>query len=107
VFDKAGHVIANGKHTYTLPYGYKHFNIVNNNNNQTAKVYYTDNILTADNTQDTLKIEAINNWIALRGVEDLGSSILYLGHKMVDEDGNFGNTYYAKGQALLNDDSYK
>ena len=66
-FDKAGHVIENQPHTYTLPYGFKTIktngrgsSINENATNNPAK----DNII-AENTQDTLNINSENRWIRI------------------------------------------
>lgn len=86
-YDKAGHLIANNTHTYTLPYGYKF--ITTNGLNQDEFDLYTEivpgndsnaetaqlsekitQIVTADNTQDTIAINTVNKWIQTRSIDN-------------------------------------
>lgn len=66
-FDEAGHMTANQKHKYTLPFGFKTIKVTN-----TVSDVVTDAASTvleagqvADNTQDTLTFAASNKWIKL------------------------------------------
>ena len=80
-FDAAGHVEKNQLHTYTLPYGFKHFT-TNGRTTATSDLYTTITTVSngddtetkatiqssqkscaANNTQDTLNINAGNKWI--------------------------------------------
>lgn len=70
IYDEAGHVTANQKHTYTLPYGYKYIEVANDGNTPAAPAS-TTGTQEADSTQDTLKLTTSNKWVLLDGsVED-------------------------------------
>lgn len=80
-FDTAGHVTDNQIHTYTLPYGFKYFTtngittttsdlyttikaVANGDDTETkATVQSSQKSCEANNTQDTLNINAGNKWI--------------------------------------------
>jgi hypothetical protein len=67
VYDNAGHVTANQKHTYTLPYGFKYIDVANDGEEEVAAPASMAGTQTADNTQDTLKLTTSNKWILLDG----------------------------------------
>lgn len=78
-FDEAGHMTANQNHTYTLPYGFKQITI-NNSNNATAPNTNDDHPVFANSTQDTLFINAGNNWIQFNTDDD--ANTIEVGHKL-------------------------
>ena len=67
IYDEAGHVTANQKHTYTLPYSFKYINVANDGKEKIASPVSTAGTQIADNTQDTLKLTTSNKWILLDG----------------------------------------
>lgn len=83
-YDKAGHLIANNAHTYTLPYGYKFVNtnglseykldLYTNNadSKDTTESQFAETVtqtITADNTQDTITINTANKWIQTSSID--------------------------------------
>lgn len=70
-FDRAGHVIKNQPHTYTLPYGFKTITTngredgEDSNTNINATTTPVKSNVIADNTQDTLAINSGNKWIRI------------------------------------------
>lgn len=78
-FDNAGHVIKNQNHTYTLPFGYKNIVTKNTEDNIVNTPANTDGSQSADNTQDTLNLEASNRWIKLDGTTE---DTVKFGHKL-------------------------
>lgn len=102
VYDKAGHVTQNQYHAYILPFGFKTIDITNNSNNTASPSQDDAGTETADNTQDTLKLTATNQWIKLGAT---GNNEIKFGHEIQGEA--FGTTYYAKEQEVLNDSNYK
>lgn len=69
-FDRAGHVIKNQSHTYTLPYGFKTVKVENSSDTKNAVSTISANGQSADSTQDTLTLSASNIWIKLSDVND-------------------------------------
>ena len=67
VYDNAGHVTENQKHTYILPYGFKYIEVANGGEEEIAAPASMTGTQTADNTQDTLKLTTSNKWILLDG----------------------------------------
>lgn len=78
VFDEAGHMTANQKHTYTLPYGYKTITTTNSEATTDAPSS-SENNLVANTTQDTLNINASNKWIV---TDSAATDTLKIGHKL-------------------------
>lgn len=80
-YDNAGHVIANHKHTYTLPYGFK--KIEGTNTGDEARDDAIANTgatkVIADNTQDTLTIAASNKWVHIDTATT--EDTVYIGHE--------------------------
>ena len=66
-FDKAGHVIKNRAHTYTLPFNFKTITTNGRGSNTDVNATTTPTTLNvvADNTQDTLAINSGNKWIRI------------------------------------------
>lgn len=64
-FDAAGHMTANQKHEYTLPYGFKFITTNGRNSNNNTEDVATQEQIEADNTQDTLGINSGNEWICI------------------------------------------
>ena len=60
-FDNAGHVTENHKHTYTLPYSYKH--ITTSHDGSVNSITQNTNTTTADNTQDKVEFAMGNKWL--------------------------------------------
>lgn len=89
-YDKAGHITAKRKHTYTLPYGFKTIEVVNSTGNGAAPKSTTtkdnnDTALTtqaAETTQDTLSFKATNKWITMEAVD---GDIINFGHVLSPE----------------------
>ena len=78
-FDKAGHVIKNQQHTYTLPYGFKTI-VPKAQSIATNNPEVNTNSIVADNTQDALTIASSNKWIRLSG--EATSDTLSIGHEV-------------------------
>lgn len=97
-FDKAGHVLINRHHQYTLPYGFKTIKALN-----TLDTVVTDPAITisangqvADNTQDTLTFEASNRWIKF---DDSKEDTIRVGHILSPmENGTMPNICYGLTQ---------
>lgn len=90
-FDEAGHVTANQKHTYTLPYGFKTIKITNSTAADNAVSTINANGQIADNTQDTLTFAASNKWIKLdNNTEDT----VKIGHNVSGFEAGAANTDY-------------
>ena len=66
-FDKAGHVIKNQKHTYTLPYGFKTIKTNGRSDKEDENASGTPDVfnVVAENTQDELTINSGNKWIRI------------------------------------------
>lgn len=81
-YDEAGHITSKRKHTYTLPYSYKTIKVANNSNGVAAPASTVmETGQSADQTQDTLNLNASNKWIVLDNAED---DIIKFGHKLSD-----------------------
>lgn len=106
IYDEAGHVTANQKHTYTLPYGYKVIKTLNSEGVGQADIDLGTNYkIVANKTQDEMQFEAANKWIGIMATEEGNVDKIYLGH--LTNGNGFGKTYYAKDSNLSNDDVYK
>lgn len=84
VFDEAGHVTKNQKHTYVLPYSYKSI-AIGAVSTATSDATSNTTTITADNTQDTFEIAAANKWIRLSAAEKtdaVGNDIITIGHQV-------------------------
>lgn len=75
-FDEAGHMTANQKHTYTLPFGFKTITVPDNSTS-VGTPPSEKGTQTADNTQDTLNIQSSNKWIKIDGATE---DTIKLGH---------------------------
>lgn len=64
-YDEAGHITGDQPHTYTLPYGFKTITAANSDATSTGANTINNNNVIADNTQDTLALQASNKWIKL------------------------------------------
>lgn len=96
--DAKGHVIGKNIETITLPYGYKKIEVKNSTSKNNALYTVTDTP-TADNTQDTLKLEASNKWIKLSTTDSATENKVTFGHKYSDfVNGTAANTYYGLTQ---------
>ena len=96
--DAKGHVIGKNIETITLPYGYKKIEVKNSTSKDNAPDTVTDTP-TADNTQDTLKLEASNKWIKLSTIDLATENKVTFGHKYSDfVNGTEANTYYGLTQ---------
>lgn len=84
VYDAAGHVTANQKHTYVLPYGYKTISSNCRNNEEETKNHdgAKSASTTADNTQDTLNLNSGNYWTRI----DVSDDTVVLSHSVRDID---------------------
>lgn len=106
IYDEAGHVTANQKHTYTLPYGYKVIKTLNSEGVGQADIDLGTNYkIVANKTQDEMQFEAANKWIGIMATEEGNVDKIYLGH--LTNGNGFGKTYYAKDSNLSNDDVHK
>lgn len=76
-FDVAGHVTGNKEHTYILPYGFKTVKVENSSNAAAPATGVTPDGQSAENTQDTLILQASNTWIKLSDIKD---DIIRIGH---------------------------
>ena len=91
VFDKAGHIIENHPHTYTLPYGFKKVKVVNSagaSNTEGLSTTATTTVI-ADNTQDQFSIETGNRWIRMRAVDGADNKIT-IQHEIHKQDTHNG-----------------
>ena len=101
VFDKAGHIIENHRHNYTLPYNIK-FIDSNNTEASTSDAPASKGKLSATNTQDTFFIDPSNRWIKIDTSE---AKTIRIGHSYAgndegrkygeeeDQTPNFGTTF--------------
>ena len=78
-FDNAGHITHKSDRIYTLPYGFKAIE-VNNSDTVTAVPVNTEDVPTADNTQDILSLSASNNWIKFNTINTDSSNEIQIGH---------------------------
>ena len=85
-YDNAGHMTHNQNHTYTLPYGYKVIEVENSDDVSAAPADATATP-TADNTQDTLKLNASNKWIKFNTKDDTDNEI-QVGHILNQNTGD-------------------
>lgn len=82
VFDKAGHIIENRPHTYTLPYGFKKIEVINTASNAIAGNETKDLATTitttvvANNSQDTFHIMTGNRWIRMSAKDGTDNQIV-------------------------------
>lgn len=91
VFDKAGHIIENHPHTYTLPYGFKKVKVVNSagaSNTKELSITATTTVI-ADNTQDQFSIETGNRWIRMGAVDEFDNKIT-IQHEIHKQDTHNG-----------------
>ena len=91
VFDKAGHIIENHPHTYTLPYGFKKVKVVNSagaSNTEGLSITATTTVI-ADNTQDQFSIETGNRWIRMSAVNGADNKIT-IQHEIHKQDTHNG-----------------
>ena len=89
-YDRAGHVISNKKHTYTLPYSFKTIKTNGIVAEETSDIYTTSTgkdknnasiaDIVADNTQDEFTINTKNKWI--QTTTDSGTDTLTIAHEI-------------------------
>ena len=79
--DDTGHIINVNQHTVTLPYGYKTIKVANSSNEDSVPATIVEDGQSADQTQDTLNLNASNKWIVLDNAAD---NTIKFGHKLSD-----------------------
>ena len=99
VFDKAGHVIQNRPHTYTLPYGFKTIKTNGRSTevseNATGTPTKTD--VVAENTQDTLTINSGNKWVRID--TDTANDTITIRHDVHNTSSTNNTTDWTKTEA--------
>ena len=98
-FDKAGHVIKNRLHTYTLPYGFKTIKTNGRSTevseNATGTPTKTD--VVAENTQDTLTINSGNKWVRID--TDTANDTITIRHDVHNTSSTDNTTDWTKTEA--------
>ena len=81
VWDDAAHMLEDHEHTWTLPYGFKTFTIVNQDTTDESDFTTpgSEGSIVAENTQDTLTFKTVDRW--LRFVTDPATDTLTIAHK--------------------------
>lgn len=98
-FDKAGHVIQNRLHTYTLPYGFK---TIKTNGRSTevsenATGTPTKADVVAENTQDALTINSGNKWVRID--TDAANDTITIRHDVHNTSSTNNTTDWTKTEA--------
>lgn len=98
-FDKAGHVIQNRLHTYTLPYGFKTIKTNGRSTevseNATGTPTKTD--VVAENTQDALTINSGNKWVRID--TDTANDTITIRHDVHNTSSTNSTTDWTKTEA--------